>query len=220
MVNSFQYTSNILNALEATLSPERLSTYRAVTATLEDALNLYVWNTAVSAAFYAPLQALEVAIRNKFHQALVPVYGLTWYDNPRAGLTPVALSRVAEAKQKLQDNGKPIDPPRVVAELSFGFWERLLSRGPQGNQNYEVTLWRPALHKAFPHARRPRSLVHRPLPALRDLRNRIAHHEPIIARNLVADYQTIIEVIGWMCPETRDWVEHQSTVSGVLLTRP
>lgn len=220
MVNSYSYTPSIINALEKALSPERLSTYQAVTSTPAEALTLYVWNTAISAALYGPLQALEVAIRNGFHQALTPVYGTDWYDNPQAGLTPAAISRVGEAKYKLLTSGKPADPSRVVAELSFGFWERLLSRGPQGNRNYEVTLWRPALHRAFPHARFPRSVIHKPLPGLRDIRNRIAHHEPIFSRNLATDYQTIIDVIGWMCPETRAWVEYQSTVSGVLATRP
>lgn len=216
----FLYSPDILEALERTLSLDRLSTYRAVMATPEMALHLYAWNTAVSAAFYGPLQALEVALRNAFHQALVPVYGLHWYDNPLAGLTPVACARIAEAKQKLQDNRKPVTPPGVVAELSFGFWERLLSRGPGGNRNYEVTLWRPALHRAFPYARRPRTEVHRPLPGLRDLRNRIAHHEPIFAHDLAADYRTILDVIGWMCPDTRDWVAYHSKVPAVLAARP
>jgi hypothetical protein len=30
-------------------------------------------------------------------------------------------------------------------------------------------------------------LVHKPMPALRDLRNRIAHHEPIFSRLLAAN---------------------------------
>jgi hypothetical protein len=37
---------------------------------------------------------------------------------------------------------------------------------------------------------------------LRDLRNRIAHHAPVFNRNLTADYQKILKVIGWMCADT------------------
>ena len=62
--------------------------------------------------------------------------------------------------------------------------------------------------------------MHKPLPGLRDLRNRIAHHEPIFARELASEYQTIIEVIGWMCGDTRSWVVHHSTVLSVLTRRP
>ena len=65
MVNSFVYTPAVLRALEASLSFERLTAYRRDTGgNLERALGLYLWNTAISAALYGPLQGLEVAMRN------------------------------------------------------------------------------------------------------------------------------------------------------------
>ena len=221
MVNPFPYSSSVINALERALSPERLSTYLAAAGqNHEAALRLYVWNTRISAALYGPLQALEILIRNAFHRELAAAYGAAWYDNPRVPLTPAAAARVADAKDTLRRARRPLDPGRIVAELSFGFWERLLSRGPHGPRNYEMALWRPALYRAFPNARRPRAAIHRPLPGLRDLRNRIAHHEPIFGRDLAADYQTILEVIGWMCGDTRAWVIHHSDVPAVLAERP
>jgi hypothetical protein len=221
MVNSFSYSVSVISALERALSTERLSTYLAAAgADHAAALRLYVWNTRISAALYGPLQALEILIRNAFHRELTAVYGPAWYDNPRVPLTPAAAGRVADAKQALQRAGRPLDPGRIVAELSFGFWERLLSRGPHGRLNYEMALWRPALHRAFPNARRPRADIHRPLPGLRDLRNRIAHHEPIFGRNLADDYRTILQVINWMCADTHAWVVHYSEVPTVLADRP
>ena len=59
-----------------------------------------------------------------------------------------------------------------------------------------------------------------PLPGLRDLRNRIAHHEPIFARELASEYQTIIEVIGWMCGDTRSWVVHHAPFRAFSLVGP
>jgi hypothetical protein len=221
MVNPFPYSPGVINALERSLSPERLATYLAAAGNDHAAaLRLYVWNTRISAALYGPLQALEILIRNGFHRELAAVYGGAWYDNPRVPLTPAAAARVGDAKNTLQRAGRPPDPGRIVAELSFGFWERLLSRGPSGPRNYEMALWRPALHRAFPNARRPRAAIHRPLPDLRDLRNRIAHHEPIFSRDLPTDYQTILDVIGWMCADTRAWVIHHSEVPAVLADGP
>jgi hypothetical protein len=49
---------------------------------------------------------------------------------------------------------------------------------------------------------------------------RIAHHELIFSRDLAADYQKILEVIGWMCADTRDWTAHHSEVLAVLADRP
>jgi hypothetical protein len=221
MVNPFIYSPGVINALERALSPERLSTYLAAAGNdPAGALRLYVWNTRISAALYGPLQALEIIIRNAFHRELSAVYGPAWYDNPRLPLTPMAHARVAEAKETVRRTGRPPDPGRIIAELSFGFWERLLTHGPPGRFNYEMTLWRPALHRAFPNSRRRRVDTHRPLPGLRDLRNRIAHHEPIFSRDLATDHQTILDVIGWICTDTRAWVVHHSEVPAVLAERP
>ena len=82
-----------------------------------------------------------------------------------------------------------------------------------------MTLWRPCLHRAFRHARLRRAEAHRPLDYLRTFRNRIAHHEPIFTRHLEADYGSLLTVTGWICPRTREWIEHHSRV-GALLSRP
>jgi hypothetical protein len=96
---------------------------------------------------------------------------------------------------------------RVVAELTFGFWTRLISR------DYEKTLWVPYLHKALPHlpSRRDRIAVFNRLDSIRGLRNRIAHHEKILSRNLGQDYEDIVETIGWICPTTAAWIHSTAT---------
>ncbi len=222
-VNAFTLNPTILSALEASLSPERMATYIvAASGDREKALRLYTWNTAASAAFYGPLQGLEVAVRNAMHRQLSAVYGPDWYDNSQCRLDVGALKRVAGAKADLEREGYPVDQSHVVAALAFGFWVSLLGRGGNlagvwtSRANYDMTLWRPALHKAFPHIRKPRADVHRPLDYLRTFRNRIAHHEPIFGRHLAADYSSILEVAGWICPSTRAWIAHHSRVPEVL----
>ena len=132
------------------------------------------------------------------------------------------LERIAAAKTETARAGHTATPARLVAALSFGFWVSLLGSGgrmdPDGRRaNYEMTLWRPALRRAFPH-RTPltRKQAHRPLNALRKLRNRIAHHEPIFARPLLEDHQRILEVTGWISPGVQAWVKHHSRVPIVL----
>ena len=76
-----------------------MGTYlRAVQGDREKALHLYTWNTAISAAFYGPLQGLEVALRNAMHRQLAGRYGAAWYNNPAAGLDTGCLVRIADAK--------------------------------------------------------------------------------------------------------------------------
>ena len=216
-VNDFCYTDEILDDLEVFLSRERLGTYLdSAREDREGAVWLHVRTTAVSAAFYGPLQGLEVALRNAMNRTLGERYREAWYNNGRAGFDRGALERIANARAGLARDGHRDDPHRVVAALSFGFWVSLLGPGGRG-ANYEMTLWRPALRGAFPHrAALNRRQAHRPLNALRTLRNRIAHHEPIFARNLVEDHERIVEVAGWISPAIRVWIEHHSRVPAVL----
>ena len=98
-VNDFCYTDKILDDLEVCLSHERLSTYLAAAdRDREMAVRLHIRNTAVSAAFYGPLQVLEVALRNAMNRRLGEVYGRAWYDNDQAGFDRLAMERVSRAK--------------------------------------------------------------------------------------------------------------------------
>lgn len=221
-VKAFVYDEGVLDDIERSLSPERFARYlRATHGSREAAVHLYTWNTAVSAAFYGPLQGLEVALRNAMHSRLSAAYGPEWYDNPAVGLDQGATKQIADAKRKLQ--GKyDVDAPHIVASLSFGFWVALLGRGgkldhSETKANYEMTLWRPALRAAFAAATPlKRRDAHMPLDYLRTLRNRIAHHEPIFERHLEMDHASILQIAGWLSPSSRDWIAHHSRVPALL----
>jgi hypothetical protein len=126
------------------------------------------------------------------------------------------------AKDNILRQGKLLTPGRVVAELSFGFWTALISR------KYEKRLWVPHLHKAFPHAFRPanagmpprkkpamlrRADIATRLERVRQLRNRIAHHEPILHYELDSEYCRVLEATEWICPITAAWLGVTSTFS-------
>lgn len=223
--NAFSYTDTVIDALETSLSPERMATYvRRAGGNRGKAVQLYTWNTAVSAAFYGPLQGLEVALRNAMHRELARKYGEDWYDNPAAGLDAGTENRVAAARSDLSRDGYANDPPHVVAALSFGFWVALIGPGGRlrmgGKANYDMTVWRASVYRAFPHARLSRKAAHAPLDFLRTFRNRIAHHEPILDRHLAADYASLLQVVGWISPETKIWIEHHSRVPDLLAQSP
>ena len=84
---------------------------------------------------------------------------------------------------------KEIVPSRIIASLTFRFWTAMWGGG------YEMTLWRKALHRCFPHAPKPpkRSAINSTLTPIRMLRNRIAHQEPILSLNLAKHYGKAID---------------------------
>lgn len=46
-------------------------------------------------------------------------------------------------------------------------------------------------------------MIYDELEGVRSIRNRIARHEPIIARDLAADYARMLKLVAWRCPLRR-----------------
>ena len=143
-------------------------------------------------------------------------FGDAWYSNPGAALRPVQLRQVHDAKQSLILSGKPVDPPRVVANLSLGFWVGLF--GPK----YETSLWRNHLRWIFDRAPTPlrRRAVHERLDRIRMLRNRVAHYEPVLHLPLAQEFRAILELIAWLCFATSVHTARRSQLEAVLQNRP
>jgi hypothetical protein len=204
--------------LYGVLSQARLLEYEAFCAGDKlAALRLFCWNTEVAAAFYAPLQHLELALRSVLDQGMFRLFGQDdWWDHPRANLHHPARTRINEARQQLRRQGIPQTPQEIVAELPFGFWVSLLGRG----NNYDQRLWRTSLYQAFPGYRGGRNALHRRLDYLRVLRNKIAHHCPIHHRHLDADHEAILAILGYIDPQLVAMVDRYSPVPAVLARRP
>ncbi|MGQ0824577.1 MAG: hypothetical protein ACT4OX_06035 [Actinomycetota bacterium] len=209
----FPYEATACTALRSTLSAERFDRYLGATGGNEvAACQLYTWNTAVSAALYGPLQACEIAVRNAVDTELSRRYGRAWFDQPTLlGADELRISR--DAQDGIRRRGAAITLGAVVAELGFGFWVGLFAR------RHDATLWRSSLFRAF-SPRPPRADVFEKLDRLRTLRNRVAHHEPIFQRDLRADVDRILDVLGMLSPDHADWVRHHSRADVVLRTRP
>ncbi|MFN4097391.1 MAG: hypothetical protein ACK4GG_11545 [Sphingomonas sp.] len=195
-------------AVERAISEERFAPYVfASFGENTEALALYELNTRVSASLYGPMQALEVALRNSFHAALTDAYGQWWFDRGDVIWELFQRRRLAEAHLDLVQNKKLLTPGRVVASLTFGFWTACLANP------YDDVLWRRGgLGKTFAAggAKPKRSHVNRKLNPLRQIRNRIAHHEPILHFDLPKHHANIVEILGWLNPAVSDWAAAQS----------
>ena len=202
-----------VKAVIAGLSQERMAPYvKAASGDAVKALKLYEENTARSTALYAQLQTFEVLLRNAFDRELSAPFSAmkptcSWFDFQKGAtslLTGDLAEKVAAAKAKIIDKGYKVSHGQVIATLSFGFWVELTEA------KYSHTLWVPfKLHKVFPGApKRPSHAdANNFLKQFRNLRNRIAHHEPIFQRDFGEDQKAILTAIRWICPESADWAE-------------
>jgi len=229
--------------LRTALSDPRLGPYDA--ATSHDpvkAVQLYLWNLDLSAAFYDLLSIAEVALRNAMHDQLSARFGANWYTRrdlfddrtARAFSTAWKQLRLPSATSVTM-----VPPGKFVGELTFGAWVFLLDAGGWNGHDpmrtrcdYENTLWRPCLHSAFPNnARGTRRPVHILARRVQAVRNRVAHHEPLIwgvpdpqvpgVRTRLADaHAQVLELVGLIDASVHAWLTAASRVPGLLVVPP
>ncbi len=199
--------SQSFKRLEQALHEERLDAYRRDGADPLLTLARYALNVALSESLYSALQFAEIALRNAIHQSMTARCKTdAWYDTPNARLTVWQKVRITEAKTSLTDHRKPITSGRMVAELNFGFWTGFFNKahGQTGIGHYLAST-------IYPHA----PLGEQDLNKLgvrwrhiRDLRNRVFHHERILHwKDLDAQHQSILEMISWISPELHEFTK-------------
>lgn len=183
------------------ISPERLTPYlRQTQGDLHKTLCLYLWNIALCESLYPLLNLTETTLRNRLDANLADLFGRReWFD--LEWLDARDASKICEARRKITGNRRLVTPGRLVAELTFGFWTSLL------DVRYERTkvLWphlAPQVFAYAPRKLRTRKAQSRYASAIRDLRNRVFHHEPIWhCMHLPAIVKDAKTWLGWMSPE-------------------
>lgn len=212
------------------------------------ARELYVWNRDLSMAILADIAMLEVAMRNAIDTALERKWGPHWYekgpvfDQRSMGQLATAWSRIPKGKKSNRND--PALPGRLVANCMFGFWANLLDeggptgKGPRDEKADYDALWL-VIRREFKGARAEaraskakyrREWVHGVVKIVNDLRNRAAHHEPLIngfplngqQRRLTAQqgHENCLKLARMLDSNLATWIESTSTVPRLLATRP
>jgi len=190
----------ILEKIQQALTEDRLLAYGQDGADLQLVLARYLWNLAICESLYTPLQLAEVSLRNSINLNLTEQFGKRdWYEDIYL-LTSWQNDQLTLAKQKMKKNGKSITTGEIITELSLGFWTGFFNK-----VHVRSGLGHSLAAHVFPYAPRCekdlRKIDYR-WKRIRDLRNRVFHHERIIHwKDLDLQYEAIIEVIGWISPE-------------------
>ena len=177
------------------LSTPRFNVYLAKTTNdFDKAYLLYKANIELSEAFYPILSILEISLRNAVNETLkVHFQDEYWFKN---NLPAEFLPFVSEATQKLTAQRKPITADRMIAELNFGFWNRLF------NRHYTGLLWKPLrlIFKNTPKHLRQRDKIANALYRIRTLRNRIYHYEPVFGnlQDIEDLYNEMLTFLTWL----------------------
>lgn len=210
------------------------------TTNLAEAYGAYMWSTAVSTAFTPLIQTIEIALRNSINATLGSQnqHGPNWFEtwvtaeanhlrsrNRLAGqsegerLIAKAKAKVRQRDQaEAQRNGTGRLPvtyvpawQSVLAELTFGFWVRFLTRW-YWDVNHNTKLWPNHIAAVFPGA--PTSMhavgmLHKSFEQALDIRNRIHHQEPLWKHHTVANIDDAIAYLKGrlnLCLDNLDYI--------------
>lgn len=195
--------------------------YKAVGKDKAKAMALYFGNQKISRAFYPLLGSVEVILRNQLHYTLAKHFNdARWIINQKQGFmvhslltvtdrrtgksktNHYLLKSVEDAEAKLGKKNVHLTPGRIIAEQTFGFWTSLYDI-----IHYKVLKGTPGtIFKNMPTGY-GRKEIFSTLVAIRELRNRISHHEPICFVNQKCDFsyvkdmhQTIMNFLSWINP--------------------
>lgn len=193
--------SSFFERMASNLAPERMDAYRRDGASPTTALARYMWNVAVSESLYPTLQFAEIALRNRLHQCLTLRFGTSeWYNDTRCPLQSWQGEHVAAAREELTKAGKPVTPSGIVSELTLGFWTGFFNKS-----QHRAALAAHLAQTAFSRAPSNEQVVLKlevRWKKIRDLRNRVFHHERIIHwKDLPSQHIQMLEAIFWLSSE-------------------
>lgn len=212
----------LASSLASTISKGRIKRYlTAAGGDTVSALKIYHWNTELSQAMYLAVQIWEITLRNRLNTILQRRYGEDWpYDETVAvrQFTDADTEKLRSAIARQKKNRRMRFPPTgsIVADLSAGFWVSLLS------DSYEVPLgWNVYIGRVFAYdAALDRATAHRLCVRILDVRNRIAHHEPIYHLPLTDLREEAARLINGMCRGSSLYLAGKCELADALANRP
>jgi len=174
------------------------------------AMTLYRKNLQLTQELFTVIGCFEVALRNAIDATATPSLGSDWlrdaasagglFDTPRCRLS---RDNINDAINKLHTYSHH----KLVAELGFGFWRFMFAQN-QFNATGRIMLRVfPSKQTSTPAIQYNNIYIFNQLAQLNNLRNRMAHHEPIcfLPGNPIKDtiyarqhYNLILKLFQWM----------------------
>lgn len=221
------------------LSQTRFNVYLAAAEGDTDlAFRLYRWNMLLAETFLMPCHLLEVGLRNGVSRKMWARFGAEWpliakhqhQWNAEPALSPQmkqfpheAQSKVVEQREEIEaDRLKrhittPVTSDCVIAQMSFGFWTNMFSA------RYREMLWNGAAIRAVfldCPAGTTSDIVYGKLGRVREIRNRVAHHEVIFNKQPELRYAELVELCSWLSRDLGHFIETTSHFDTVFAAKP
>ena len=221
---------------EALISPDRMRRYvSACEGNVIKAMALYRYNLAVSSELFKIISCFEVALRNQIDKTLKPLLGNNWlrdsslpggiFDNAKT-LGTLKIIRKAYNILKLNDC---YTPTKLMAEMEFGIWKYMYSGPEYAATGQKLLSVFPAKPKSTVALQIDNKHIFNELNSVNQIRNRIAHHEPICfvtglpiktVNYIQREYHRIVKLLSWMGIDAEGLlygIDHVSSISRKII---
>jgi len=173
----------IFSEFQNVLSSFRLNRYlTAVSGNTKKAMTLYRLNLRLSQELFTIVSCFEIALRNKIDYHYINLKGNDWlkessdpggmFSSRNCGKTP---NIILQGLRKLT----VYSHHKLISEMEFGFWRYLFAPHQFRAGGQTLLAIFPAKPRSTPMMNYNHNYVFRNLEKINNLRNRIAHHEPI-----------------------------------------
>ncbi|MGI9192742.1 MAG: Abi family protein [Chitinophagaceae bacterium] len=174
------------------------------------AMTLYRKNLQLSQELFTIISCFEVALRNAIDSQIALSLGNDWlkdaasnggvFDNTKCRL---AKENINNAIHKL-----PVyNHYKLVAELGFGFWRFMFAKNQYNATGRVLLNVFPLKPTSTVEVQYNHNFIYQQLASLNEIRNRLAHHEPICFKpgQSIKDttyarlhYNLIVQLFQWM----------------------
>jgi hypothetical protein len=165
------------------IAKEKLRQYLAASNEDKDlATEMFHLDGAIAAAFLEPIRLVELVLREAIHRRVSDLHGSRWMLNPMI-IDGRSFEKVTRSIKRIENI---TSSDKIVSDLNLGFWAGLFQKGGPGatdpyiHVKHSATLWNPALSEIFSGGFPSRKTAATLILRVSYLRNRIAHHEPIL----------------------------------------
>lgn len=211
---------------------------------VERARELYLWATDLAGALFSTIAFVEIGLRNAMDRKLREwndrqgaEYNADWALGKGAApllselITDKSLSRAqnfARERVRQRSKGHPrymaqVTHDDVVSNFMFGTWVYLIKPRDRTQPQQCQQLWRDCLSQAFPLADcsdAGRDKLADQLMRVRKLRNRVAHHENILAVNVLSRLGDMLGVLALIDRELPDLAMENNRVRSLVSADP
>lgn len=199
------FTFETLNYI---FSKTRLSPYLKDGDNVKDVLEKYHSNIILSEAMIPSLHYLEICLRNRIDQLFKKTYASDWLITipHELILSTEDLQKIGKISRRIRRESRrePIHDD-IVAQMTFGFWCSFF------HKKYDPVIWHrknfiTSVFPNLPRNQRKRSYIEQKILKIKEVRNRIAHHEPIWNRSssVHLSYSVCIGLIQAISQEALD----------------